>query len=278
MRFFKFGQLVRYDICHGIFKPYKRLIPAVLFLLIALLGMDITAKQMGMVLSAGDFAAYVVRGVLPDTPNGMIALYLPLVWFLFYLFPVFYLGSYPTQDLQGTGAAVLLRSGNRKLWWLSKVCMTVIGCGLYMGILLALSLLFGAKNGSCSLFLTQRFADFLQIPAVMTEAGTAQLIYTFLLPLGVLVTMALVQLSISFVWRPAGAMVIVVLIYAASVYRVSPWLVPEYGMLLRTDRVIPNGVSPKNGAVLMLLVSLMAVYVGGRMFCRYDILNNDKEV
>lgn len=278
MRFYK---LLRYDFYHGVFKNCIKLIPLMLFCVAICYGFanDLKLYSTGpeMILSTGNYFALLFSGMAPYIPSPDNQFQIPLIWLFIHTYLIWFLGSYASSDLKGVGQTVLLRCGSRIKWWNSKTIFCIAGTTVYYLAILLSAFLMGMFLGTPSLLLAQPFAA-MQMSAEFVELRlSTQLITVYLLPFLVLLTMSLVKLVLDFVFTPAISMITVVVIYIASIYYNSPFLIGEYSMLMRHRTTTDNGIHELYGIALCAIIIAVVYLVGRLKFKSYDILDN-KEI
>ena len=229
-------------------------------------------------MSAGECFAYLILGDFPYSPNSSLPFKVPLLWFLIQIYLPYYLGNYPTNDLKGVGQNTLLKVPGRKVWWFAKVVWAILGCLLYMTLLLFLCFLFGLLNGQPGFLLSSDFIDAVLMSDEFVLLNQSQLLYIIVLPLFAMISLSLLQLMLNFVWRPFCGLVVVISLYVATAYMASPYLPSSYSMLLRNQYSIQNGVSAQIGIPYLCICSIAFAAIGYFVFSRYDILDNSKEV
>ena len=274
----KFCNLLLYDLRQGILKPWTKLIPLIALVVVALIGANRYYAYQGILLSSGECLAYLFLGDFPYSPNSSQPFKVPLLWFLIQIYLPYYLGNYPTNDLKGVGKNTLLKVNGRKIWWIGKVIWAIIGCLLYMALLTILCFLFGLLNKQPTFAISSDYIDAILMSDAFSLLDKWQLIYIIVLPLLAMVSLSLLQLMLNFAWRPFCSLVIVVSLYVATAYMVSPYLPSSYSMLLRNQYSIQHGVSGQFGIPYLCICSVAFATMGYFVFSHYDILDNSKEV
>ena len=272
---------LRYDLHQGAWRKWYLFLPPLLFSVFLCLVMvqDAATYQTFQTdrITAGNLYANYFVGIFEYIPAPGIAFHMPLDWFLLLVYPLCLIGDYPVHDLKGMGRAVLLKTGSRKQWILSKLCGAACTAILYCATLLLAAILVGAAVGSPSLVpdpeilsmqLGQPFAEQPLLYFMLTVYG---------LPLMVILTSCIFHMSLSIVLSPFFSILIITALKIAAAYYMIPLFPSEYTMLLRNVNVVPNGFTPWIGfciCVILIVASILGTTV---YFCHYDILHK-KEV
>lgn len=274
----RFCNLLLYDLRQGLLKPWVKLLPLLLLIILALIGANRHFAEQGIILSSGECLAYLIEGDFPYSPSSSVPFKIPLLWFLIQIYLPYYLGNYPTNDLKGVGQNTLLKVPSRKIWWTAKVAWTILGCLCYMALLLLICFLFGLTNGEPSFLLTSDFTNSILVSDEFVLLEKSQLFYLIVLPLLAMISLSLFQLMLNFAWRPFCSLVVVISFYVTTAYMASPYLPSSYSMLLRNQYSIQNGVSIQFGIPYLFGCSIAFAVIGYFVFSHFDILDNSKEV
>lgn len=280
MRFIK--DLV-FDIRQGILRSRTLLlVPAVIA---AVTFFDFYAKarrylEQGMIQSTadyGDYWFYLYGGMCEYIPSPDNPFQFPAVWILVFLVLPFILLNYPFRDMYGVGQQVLVRSGQRSLWWLSKCCWNFCGTVLYHLIIqaagLVLSLVFEVEISN------QIHMDFINLVFNIRyqEVWNPSSLPVAALLLTMLVSAAvnMLQMTLSLFIRPMFGFFAVAVLLLASAYLLSPLLIGNYAMAFRYDWMLKAGVSMGAGMRMAAILLLLAVLSGLVRFRLYDILESE---
>lgn len=280
MRFIK--DLV-FDIRQGILRSRTLLlVPAVIA---AVTFFDFYAKarrylEQGMIQSTvdyGDYWFYLYGGMCEYIPSPDNPFQFPAVWILVFLVLPFVLLNYPFRDMYGVGQQILVRSGQRSLWWLSKCCWNFCGTVLYHLIIqaagLVLSLVFEVEISN------QIHMDFINLVFNIRyqEVWNPSSLPVAALLLTMLVSAAvnMLQMTLSLFIRPMFGFFAVAVLLLASAYLLSPLLIGNYAMAFRYDWMLKAGVSMGAGMRIAAILLFLAVLTGLVRFRLYDILESE---
>lgn len=280
MRFIK--DLV-FDFRQGILRSGTLLlVPAVIA---AVTFFDFYAKarrylEQGMIQSTvdyGDYWFYMYGGMCEYIPSPDNPFQFPAVWILVFLVLPFVLLNYPFRDMYGVGQQILVRSGRRSLWWLSKCCWNFCGTVLYHLIIqaagLVLSLVFEVEISNrihmdfINLVFNIRYQEVWN-PSSLPVAA-------FPLPMLVSAAINMLQMTLSLFIRPMFGFFAVAVLLLASAYLLSPLLIGNYAMAFRYDWMLKVGVSMGAGMRIAAILLFLAVLSGLVRFRLYDILESE---
>ena len=279
----KFIKNLIFDMKYGTFKNIK------LFLLpigiATILFVDVFNKFKSLVeipdlglslnLSWGDFLFYTYGGMKEYIPNPDNPFKFPTIWIVVYLFISFILLNYPIKDMNSVGSQVLLRSNSRVNWWLSKCMWNILSTVIYHGIILFVFISLCFVN---NIPLINEVDMDLQsmLFRFSSELGTTTI------PIMVIVNILLVsvftnllQMVMSLFVKPVFSFLAVAGILLSSSYLLSPFMIGNYGMILRYNWLYEGGVSPKTGILSLIILILITIIIGLVRFKKYDILYKD---
>lgn len=186
--------------------------------------------------------------------------------------------GYETRDLRGVGGLLVAAAQSRRSWWLSK-CIWAATCGLVSWLtLLATSLLWtlatGGNLAENPLALSDSAASLLRITSntsLVAETTPDLLGFVLCAPFAC-AALSLLQLAISLAVAPLAGFATVLALLLTSAFALNPALLGNHLMLARCSEVYIDGVEPLSGVLLSMLVSLLAMALGGMSFKHRDIL------
>ncbi len=282
----KFTKLFWFDLRRGFFqRPQWFLIPVIVALTSCLTlsagaaGLD-DMETFQTAASPGfwDYIMYLYGGMDRFIPAPGNLFTFPVRWMMVFLLAAFLTLQYPFSDLQGLGQQILIRTKGRTAWWLSKCGWNLCSILVYHGLMFLTAALFCAATQadfSGGFHKELLYVVFQVREAGQTAADTVWQCSMVLLPVLVSLSLSLLQMSLALVLKPVFSFFAVASVMISSAYCTSPWLIGNYGMPIRYDAVITDGVSIKSGVICCVAVLLAAVFAGCAGFLRYDILNRD---
>ena len=255
----------------------------------------IQVPGLGGRLTFGEGVLCMFRGMLPYVPESGKPFQFPMAWLALLVSMAYVAADYPLRDLGGMGARMIVASGSRWAWWLSKCAWAIVCAFVCCAIPLAMCALATlVTGGDWSVAIRPGVATVLRSGEASTLAAgagvdTSQLVLDVegqalvgigaavaVLPLS-LAAILLVQMLASLLVHPVvGLMTSVAVLFFSAYFRFR-WLPGEYLMLARTDALMRGGMHPWQGALLGLGIIVAAVLAGGLLFARRDILGRGGE-
>lgn len=226
----------------------------------------------------GDYLLYIFGGMREYIPIPGEPFQIPHLWLINHVGILYFTLHYMHDDLNGLGQQMILRSGSRSVWWISKCIWNGVVVSLFYLIAWGTVLLSASLHGA---FWSMEISSF--IPELL-EVGPNQIWDTewrvtleiTLLPLLVTLSMSLLQMLLCLVIRPTFSYILSVVVMIASAYYLSPALLGNYAMALRSDKVITNGVPLETGIAYTLVLMTLSVFLGILVFQKTNILNKDE--
>lgn len=223
--------------------------------------------------SYGEFLLYLFKGMEEYIPSPLNNFRYPEIWILIMLLIVYRTLYYPYQDLLGMGKQVLINSESRRRWWLSKCCWILCSVLADFIIFWATTFVFCLVSGAAvSLDISIPMYQYMRV--TMTKEMPVNLnIQIFLMPVLVMASLGLMQMTLSFLIKPFYSFAVTVVVFVSSCYDMNPWMIGNYAMAQRSSLLLREGMEAGNGIFLSLLLGLLSAGIGLIFFKRYDILN-----
>lgn len=226
----------------------------------------------------GDYWFYVYGGMQKYIPAPGNTFQIPIVWILVFLLPAFLLLNYPMKDMQHIGTHIMVRSGGRTRWWLSKclwnISATILYHVLLAGILLGLCAFFGIPlDRHIHVKLLEMLFDMFGGNTLISRTVIPAAV--FLLPVLCSVAFNLLQMTLCLFVKPVFSFFIVAVLLVSSAYLLSPYAPGNYAMPLRYSWIFKGGVSFHVGMIMSAILIIILVAVGLIRFRTYEILNRD---
>ncbi len=282
-----FIKFLDHDLKYGIGSNKKRLL--ITFLMFAFLALyhfftlrifQITNPEyFNSPVTTADYFMSIVGGY--GKPNffgdGTSDYAVPSVWLVFILWIMFTNLYYPFKDLDGVGKHLVILSGSRGVWWLSKCVWTVINTIINYLIVFAscafVGLLFGAKlsmNSNTYLYRT------LNIEEVSLTSSTVWNLTSVFLMIGFsLIVLSLLQLLVSLLAKPMISFFLVTAYIFAATFKQSPFLFANYVLGARNNAVVTTGLNNYLGLLIGAWIILLSVAIGYFVFNCRDILGSE---
>lgn len=248
--------LVGYDVAVGMRQHLVKYVIGFL-LLVFLCGTTLlSCKISGEPMSFSSCFTALFYGIPKYVAGGQREFALPITWLLYHLYALFMVCSYPNNDLKGYGRAVLLSSGSRLGWWLSKCLWTASNEMMFWAV--TLLLLMAATAGDSA-----------------TASGPASIgVSALFLPLAVLISLSLLQMALSLLINPTISFFLSVVYLVITAYWDSPLLIGNYDMMAR---VLDGNASVPFGFALAASISVTAIVAGFLIWRKKDILQQKQE-
>lgn len=282
-----FFKLLRYDLKNGFLSTYKRyMVSIVAFCLmfvhfmVSVYNHNMGAKpEVPLEGSLGNALLFCLGGMQKYPPGRTGAFELPVFWMFICMFTAYITLYYPFDDLEESGQNILIRSGGRQLWWLSKclwnLTSVVVFFLLAWGIMVLGCLITG---NSLSMEISPEMSKILVLdPDNYPSLPIHVIPQTFLLMPLTVAAINLLQMTVSLFVKPLISFIITTAILLLSAYYTTPILIGNYSMPLRSDWMLVNGVNFTVGIVFSVVLILVSVMVGGVVFQRRDILKGEED-
>lgn len=279
--------MLRYDIRKGLLSDYKKIgivLPICaafciqFILLFASRFPDLTYTSFGDVMFWG-FSGMPRYQFSPDKP-----FIFPALWMLLFLLPLFFVLYYPFYDLLGFGKNVLIQVRRRSTWWLSKSAWIVIYVTVYFALIYAATALFClVMRIPLSTRISQKVYEIvagMTVGQANADSGNVFLpfsgqmdIQLFVLPILSTIAIALFQMTVSLISTPIYSFILSAGILFSSAYYMSPLLLGNYCMAMRSNLITHDGMDVGNGVLLAVTVSIISIILGLIIFERNDIIS-----
>ena len=277
MRFFK---LVKYDLSYGIFN-LKNIIKYAIFVLFFILasfelgGRVNNFNYDGAML--GDYFFYIFGGIKEYVPSPNDPFQIPYLWLINHLLILYFTLHYASDDLSGVGQQMIYRAGGRIKWWASKCIWNFVSVISYYLISMSAIIVFCLIKGN-EISLT--FSSFMRN---IMYFGPKDLGYetwdialeVTLMPFLVTLALSILQMALSLVFKPAFAFIFSSVMLISSAYYMTPYLIGNFAMAVRSDKVVSNGLNLTDGIIAAIGMIIIGVIIGILAIRRYNILSKE---
>lgn len=232
------------------------------------------AREMAEKISLGDFLFHVFAGVpVLRNVNGD-SVQVPTLWLQTFCCSLYLYLSYPLNDLTKEGEQILVRSGSRRRWFLSKCAWCLLASVFYYGSALASGWIMVLVTGgdmalTCNPYFVMISSE-LPMRQGITNLQLAQALVV--LPLLTISALNLLQMILSFWIKPIYSFLTCVTLLGVSVFVPSGFLLGNGAMLMRSSLFFEGEVSALHGGLTALAVIILCVPIGLLRFQKYDIL------
>lgn len=223
----------------------------------------------------GDYLASMLAGAYVPLPDSQSPYQFPAPWMLAILAIAFMTLGYPYENLIGMGKHVMLLSGNRSVWWLSKCMWVAAHVALFFVSAFCVSLVFIVlTGGSLSLSVTGGLSEAMGLSSNAYTVGASVAGFCACAFLALL-AICLAQLLLSVVIRPLLSFVCTVSYLFVSAFYNNDWLFGGFLMSLRVDGLSHTGLNLVVGSVLSLIVIICVALMGMIVVSRIDIVEKE---
>lgn len=184
---------------------------------------------------------------------------------------------YPFAELNGIGKQLMVLSGSRGNWWLSKCVWTIINTITNYLIVFAAStiagLCFGAKPSMQANWYVSR--ELYMKADDLTSSTTWNIWSVFLMTGFTMIVLALVQLILSLILKPVQSYFVLAGYLFAGAYIQSPVFFGNYAMGARNALLVSTGLAMPFGILLGIWLAVLSIGIGYFVFQYRDILGSD---
>ena len=278
-----FCKLVRYDIRAGIADRIRVFAAPLLIYMFAFVNYIVRVNSyisqgnaLNLGRSLGDVLLFIYGGMKEYDPDAERRFSFPALWMLLYLLLAYIVLYYPHRDLEENGQNILIRTGGRELWWLSKCVWSALTVVLYFIDGWAVAVLGCILTG---VPLTMKLSPNINVLFEMSGFGLrhpdALAAETMIMPLLVMISVSLMQMALSLYVRPVFSFIITIAVLLAGTYFMNPLFISNYAMPVRSSGMITGGVSSLRGYLICIVLTLASITGGMIRFLRYDILSRE---
>lgn len=263
-------KLICHDLRRGLLRPGYLLAPLVT------LFPGYLYRSLCRYTSAGgswlDFLFFLFKG----QSYGILAP-LPMEWLLAAGFCLLLNLRFFLQDLTLNGQQLMVRSGSRARWFLSKCLWNLTSCFLYFCILGGCGVLMAGGNAALRtnpdlLGLLLNTAPSPVLSSFQSVAGG------LILPCLTVAALSLLEMTLSMAVKPIPALILCVGLLVLSICGNSGWILGTGAMTIRNQWVVPNGVSAAAVTAVALGTILLCTVLGAAFFRRMDILPSEADL
>ncbi|WP_165050327.1 MULTISPECIES: hypothetical protein [unclassified Adlercreutzia] len=226
-------------------------------------------------LALGDYLVSFASGVREQVYSAEEPFRFPARWAAVFMLVSCMTLWFPCRSRAKMGAHLMVVGGSRRAWWLAQCTWVVIAVLLFWLTAFAVALAWTlVSSGDLSLGIHERLPEVLQMRITgepFDEAALSAFLFAGV-PCATC-SLCLLQLAVSFAAGPLAGYATTVSVLLLSAFCMRPWLIGNAMMAARCSDLVFAGVSVADGLVMSLVVLLLAVVVGGALFCRGDLLD-----
>lgn len=261
-----------------------------LMLLLSCAHIRISLTNFEAPLTWGENLLCIWRAMLPYTPSPDKPFPFPMQWLVLLSLIAYVAVDYPTGNLRGFGASLIIAAKSRWSWWLAKSGWTVacaLCCWFITLAVCALATLF--THGDWTLAVRPGIVAVLESGQNQQIAEAAELavstkglsilkedaIYCIvpqIINLSVaLCALLLLQQTISIMSKPILGILSTESLLFLSAFFTNWWIPGNYLMLARSGNLFEGGTDANTGLALCLTLAVTSILIGGTLFCKKDI-------
>lgn len=200
---------------------------------------------------------------------------IPFQWLLLILLAIYINFDLTEESSAGLNVQLLLRAGDKKQYWLSKILCITISTSLYfmLGVIVTLGC-GSALGGVSSLEIDNLILNVMNLSSMVPrEATSPAFIPTLLMVWFAILTITSLQQLISLFIKPIGSFLVMAVFLFLSAYFMKPFFFGNYAMIIRNALLCEGGVDAAEGILILSLVSLASIAGGCVVYDRKDILS-----
>lgn len=236
-------------------------------------------NSMGLHGTWMDYLANFFKGIEPiRISDTMEHLQLPILWLLTVGGCLLLNLDYLLNDLTNEGQQIILRSGSRTGWFLSKCVWNLCSCTLYFCLMALTALLFTLlTGGKVSCELTHAIAESIYGLAEASRMETGRmLLASVFVPFLTVAAFSILQMTLCLFFRPVIAFFVCMSMLIVSVYCPSAIALGNGAMAVRSSLLAENGVEPVHSTAVAIMVVVSGIAAGCLRIRRMDILGQEE--
>lgn len=237
--------------------------------------MGIARGRIEGIFSLGDLLVYFFKGVrLPV--GGIDSFDFPELYMVMLMLLFFFIGDYAQRDILGYGKSVLIRSKNKKIWWLSKCAWCINSVLIYFVILIAVTLIACVLcKANISIIPTNSTQVISGINMMdNTESINDYVLWKIIIiqPFIAGVGLCCFQMAVGFITSAIAGFVINIIIIVLSVFYMNPLLLGNSYMIVRNSCLYSGGINTELSLVIGVCIAIISLITGYCYFLRMDII------
>ena len=265
---------IKHDIKNGIVRRYKIYLLFIILLSVILafwnkkisLNMDIKA---GLI----DYLMYIFSGkeeVGKLTNQDIFDI--PIAWLFVHIYVLFGIGTYPKTEYLERGYQFLIRAGNKWCWWLGKCVYIFLSVIFYYLCIVFTSFIFSVLNGSIHTEINKEICKKILRIDISSISDVKLYLCLVIMPILLFIVFGFACMFISFLTNNILAIIILMGYLSVSAYWCNIFLLGNYTMLLRANKM-PFAI----GIIFSGIVLFLCITLGYRYFSKLDVYGREQE-
>lgn len=278
-------KMYKHDLTEGIGRRSVYLVLPVMISLFSCIGMHYKLVQFQHInerLGNGtwmDYWMYFIQGGKQYKFSIFNFFEMPVRWICFYVLFLVCLNNYPLNDLKKMGTQIIIRSGSRLQWWISKFLWLVTYAVVYMGICMVVVVLYALANGvSLDLHLTMSVAKVFTKQSFLRCSTLRLLCIAVVQPGLLLILLGIFQMALSMKISEISAFIVMFAALVISSYKRNILLFGNWGMPYRMFPAAQHGLDPKLCLILLCGSILVLLMAGWLLYEKRDILEDRRDI
>ena len=223
-----------------------------------------------------DLILYVFQGVPPFHPfTGEGFFEIPIYWMSIVILMLYTVCRYPGDDFNKNGMMRILYSGNRSFWIGGKIVWIIIQVLIDFLVIYFTCFVFGFIHGcSFQLSINQEFWG-NAFPGLLYQTNETYVVSIIILPFISLLAVGFLCMFVSVVLKPAVSMFAGCMIFVASSFADSVYLIGNHTMWVRMANFAEGGLDPTSCLMFDFVIILLSCYGFSTYIHRKDLLPSD---
>jgi len=275
-----FLRLIKYDLQNGILKVWPRYLIAFALFFVACIpfyqsGLSHAEyeSQAFVPFTLGDYFINILFGMDEYIFDGTNMFEFPVLWALVLLVLLYYTLNYPFRDMSSMGTHIMIASGSRKQWWLSKSIWLLLATSAYFLIgLIALTIWTVVTQGQISFSISSSIVKILDFNQELI-LDPPWSITSFLISSALIVAaIGMMQLLLSLLIGSVISFLATVATLFFSAYFTKGILIGNYAIAARSSAFLDGGMEPSCGITIALSIIVVTCVTGLIIINKKDIL------
>jgi hypothetical protein len=220
-------------------------------------------------ISTADYIFLIFGGMKKYVPENNKYFELPVIWMSIQMLVLSLIFSYPLKDLYSNGINVLIKYGNRKKWWLSKIIWGLIQTvSAYLIILFSICI-FSLFTSALGLGIHSEYIEYYYGVGIAADSFKCT---ALLYGLAYSMCICVLYMAVALIMSPVVSAMIIIVYDVLSAYIMHPVLAGNAGMLLRNSSYVSDGINAALSLAVFAVVSIAALIFSLEIFGRLDIM------
>lgn len=274
----QYALMAKYDAINALNNALKKIVPFILIVLIMCIYFHQMVReyiQLGNIKEQEGFLNYVVyalSGMEEYHVEEGVRFEIPYIWLTINFYIAYLIGNYIDSDMHGVGLQFLIRTKTKKCWLFGKtiyaMSSVIILYTFMYGIFFSMSLVMGNGIGA-----SREIDIYLSgIDIQLFNSSKYLGVTIWVLPIVTSIVISLMQMMISILIKPICGYIIVAIYIISSAYWKSYFLIGNYSMLLRNEKLCDKGINSYMALGLTVIIGVATLIVGNFILKRKEIL------